>query len=128
MKRDLSLCRDLLLKLEAEMDRPMATYHFPYGEPEVEGSPSDAISYNLARMMEAGFFSGRPQMAGDGGLVCSGISWTGHEYLDAVRDPERWHKTKAGAKAVGGLTFGLAKDLALAIAKSEVSSKLGIHM
>lgn len=128
MKRDLSLCRELLLKLEATIHRPMATYHFPYGEPEVEGSPSDIISYNLALMIEAGFFSGRPQMAGDGGLVCSGISWAGHDYLDAVRDPEVWRKTKDGAKSVGGLTFGLVKDLAVAIVKGEITAKLGIHL
>lgn len=130
MKRDLSLCRELLLKLEAAQASPTAVYHFPLGDDEiaVEGWSDDQISYNLARMHEAGFFAEHSDTTVEGGFIFSGISWTGHEYLDAVRDPERWQKTKTGAKAVGGLTFGLAKDLALAIAKSEVSSKLGIHM
>ena len=130
MKRDLSLCRELLLKLEGVSDSATAAYHFPFGDDEValEGWSADEITYNFARMLEAGFFAENSETTAEGGFIFTGISWAGHDYLDAVRDPERWRKTKDGAKAVGGLTFGLAKDLALAIAKSEVSSKLGIHM
>ena len=130
MKRDLSLCRELLLKLEATQDCPSAAYHFPPGDGDiaVEGWSADEVSYNLARMHEAGFFAEHSDTTAEGGFIFTGISWTGHEYLDAVRDPDRWRKTKDGAKAVGGLTFGLAKDLALTIAKAEIGTKLGLHL
>ena len=130
MKRDLSLCRELLLKLEATADQPLAVYHFPFGDADLtlDGWSDDEISYNLARMHEAGFFAENSDTTAEGGFLFSGISWAGHEYLDAVRDPERWRKTKDGAKAVGGLTFGLAKDLALTIAKAEIGAKFGLHL
>ncbi len=130
MKRDLSLCRELLLKLEDVSQSPTVTYHFAFGDDEIalEDWSADDIAYNLARMLEAGFFAENSETTAEGGFIFTGISWVGHDYLDAVRDPERWRKTKDGAKAVGGLTFGLVKDLALAIAKNEAMTKLGIHM
>jgi hypothetical protein len=32
-----------------------------------------------------------------------GFRWHGHEFLDDVRDPDIWRKTKKRAKAVGGV-------------------------
>ncbi|RYB01349.1 DUF2513 domain-containing protein [Lichenibacterium ramalinae] len=126
MKRDLYLCRELLLKLEAAMDQLLAIYHFVLGDEDltIDGWPADEVSYNLARMLEAGFFATHSDTTAEGGFVFSGISWSGYEYLDAVRGPDRWRKTKDGAKSVGGLTFGLVKDFAFAIAKNEAMAKL----
>ena len=130
MKRDLSLFRELLLKLEAKSDSASEVYHFPIGDEDlaIEGSSEDEVSYNLARMLEAGFFADHSEMDGGGGFIFSGISWVGHEYLDAVRDPDVWRKTRESARSVGGLTFGLAKDLATAYVKSEIGAKLGLHL
>jgi hypothetical protein len=56
------------------------------------------------------------------------LTWEGHEFLDAVRDPEIWRKTKAGAATTGGFTLGLLKDLATAYAKHVAKERLGLDM
>lgn len=40
------------------------------------------------------------------------ISWAGHEFLDSVRDPEIWQKTKEGAGKVGSWGVKLLADMA----------------
>jgi len=41
------------------------------------------------------------------GITFERLSWEGHDYLDAVRDPEIWLKTKQGTEAIGAFTFDL---------------------
>ncbi|WP_415911641.1 DUF2513 domain-containing protein [Neptuniibacter sp. QD37_11] len=53
------------------------------------------------------------------------ITWQGYEYLDSIRDPEIWSKTKQSISKVGG---SLTIDLIMAIAKQEIKNKLGIEI
>lgn len=45
---------------------------------------------------------------------------SGHEFLESVRDPEVWKKTKNGAKKIG--SFGI--DLLSALAKDLIKKKI----
>jgi len=55
------------------------------------------------------------------------LTWEGHDYLDAVRDPQVWHKTKEATNKVGSWTFDIVKELAKQYIKSELS-KLGLDL
>ena len=72
-------------------------------------------------MLEADFFAERSDIAADGAFIFSGTSWSGHDYLDAVRDPTVWKETKSRAEKIGGWTFGIVKDLAVAYVKQEAA-------
>ncbi|WP_263626499.1 DUF2513 domain-containing protein [Xinfangfangia pollutisoli] len=52
----------------------------------------------------------------------------GHDFLDAIRNDTVWNKAKSGAAAVGGMTLGMLKDLAVAYLKQETAAKLGISL
>lgn len=39
------------------------------------------------------------------------LTWDGHEFLETIRDPEIWRKTKDGANKVGGWTVNLLAEL-----------------
>ena len=56
------------------------------------------------------------------------LTWEGHEFLDTVRDPEIWRKTKSGAATAGGYAFGFMKDLATAYAKHVAKERLGLEL
>ncbi|MCJ2043807.1 DUF2513 domain-containing protein [Methylobacterium sp. J-078] len=58
----------------------------------------------------------------------SGLTWEGHDFLDTVRDPEVWKRTKDGASKMGGWTFGLLKDLGTAYLKHVAKERLGIDL
>lgn len=117
MKRDMDKVRSILLALE---DR--AGPYLLMMKPELLGGiekPGEMVEYI--------------QLLRSGGLLeehsrhSYRISWQGHEFLDSVRDPEIWTKTKEGVAKVGSFSLGMVADLALGYAKAKAAS-LGLPM
>lgn len=131
MKRDMTLIRELLLKLEQIHDRPFATLSIPHGSEElaIEGYSPDEISYNLELMVEGGLLLAQGSgFSADGALLFQRLSWNGHEYLESVRDPEVWRLTKEGAAEAGGAGIAFMWDLAKAYSKHVAKERLGIDL
>ena len=87
---------------------------------DAEGLFSTAPALDL--LAEAGFIT--IEMQGGGGVVMVGdITWAGHDFLDAVREPQVWAETKSRAEKVGGWTVGILTD----IAKGYIKAKAAEH-
>src|SRR5580704_9763972 len=105
MRRDLGLIRELLLKLE-----PLSGPHawqmiLPYDPRiQVEGFTPDEIEYHLQMLVEQGLIE-EPSSGPMEGILFKKLTWAGHDYLDAVRDPKIWYKTKDATEKVGSWTF-----------------------
>ncbi len=56
------------------------------------------------------------------------LTWEGHDFLDSVRDPKIWAKTKDGALAAGGFTVDLLKDLAKGFVKKQIEERTGVTL
>ena len=132
MKRDLGLIRELLLKLEALHDRPFATWMvYPQDdELAVEGYTADEIGHALELMVESGLIQTQPGsgFSADGALMFNRLSWKGCEYLDDVRDPEVWRRTKEGASKIGGASLSFAWEMAKAYGKHVAKERLGLDL
>lgn len=129
MRRDMDLIRELLLKLEAAKCDPNSVYIFYSGDDEisVDGFSHEEIEYHLSLIAEAGLVD----QGGSGameGFMFSRLSWAGHDFVDSVRSPEIWAKTKKGVDAAGGLTLDLLKDLAKGFIKKQIKDKTGIDI
>ena len=79
------------------------------------------IVYNLALLEEAGFIHAAIRRFGSSGphprdVVPFALTWQGHEYLDTIRDPEVWRKTKQAAAAGGGFSLKVLASVATALA------------
>ena len=91
-------------------------------------SPEDTmkIQHYIALLNAAGLLSGQP-LASLGMeypiWINLDLTWQGHEFLDSVRDPDIWQKTKARAAPVATAAFGVI----LEIAKAEIRKKLGLR-
>jgi hypothetical protein len=129
MKRDMDLIRELLLKLEALPMRPGGIVTIPSDAAEiaVPGYDSAQIDYHLGQIRRAGFIDegGSRPMSGIG-FRC--LTWQGHDFLDSVRDPKIWAKTKDGALAAGGFTVDLLKDLAKGFVKKQIEERTGVTL
>jgi hypothetical protein len=87
MKRDMDLIRLLLLRSEG--DEEAAQLVEKYEVPE--------RAYHVALLQQAGFVDaditcdehGQPN-----GAIVRGLTWQGHEFLDAMRDDTVWKKAK----------------------------------
>ncbi|MFZ6765305.1 DUF2513 domain-containing protein [Pseudoroseomonas sp. WGS1072] len=125
MKRDMDLVRDILLKVEGSG---------AYCDLMQEMLPQDSNGsypqelfekhlYHAMLLEQAGFIKGS---ADSSGYMIEGITWQGHEFLDAIRDPEMWRKTKAGAKEIGSAGVGILWEIAKGYAKQMAKDKLGL--
>ena len=112
MKRDLDLCREILQALEAHPDRWHAN------RPMIEGRPPGEVGYHLDLLAEAGLvaFVHRP-----GDRYRYGLTWAGHEFLDAARDNTRWNRAKRIlAEKTGGLSFVVLQELLVSLSRTAV--------
>ena len=130
MKRDMDLIRALLLKLEdIGSSHKIMAFTADDEEIAIKGYDEDQIAYHLVLLHEAGLIDSGGVRSGrfaSGEFSFRRLTWAGHEFLDGVRDPEVWRKTKAETSKVGGWTFGLIKDVATAVIKETIKEKTGL--
>lgn len=129
VKRDMELIRKLLIKLETLPVRPGAVHFYAFDGPElaVEGHSSDQVQYHLDLLKEAGLID----VGGRGSLesfMFRKLTWTGHDFLDSVRDDKIWAMTKRGAEAAGGFTMALLAELAKGLVKKQIEQHTGVKL
>ena len=125
MKRDMDYVRDILLKIES-LDAPRLK--------DLMNSTSDEeyekLSEHLSLLIDqAGFLTGiKAHTYGGKNWLNIRLTWTGHEYLDNIRDPEIWQKTKEGAQKVGGFSLDIMSALAKGLIKKQIEKHTGIEL
>ena len=126
MKRDMDLIRDLLIKIE-EAPEPTNSSALT-----AEVSPDEArrIIDHLRLLQDGGLIDCISSNPISGSWRCQNIklTWEGHDFLDTVRDPEVWQRTKEGASKMGGWTFDLLKDMGKAYLKHVAKERLGLDL
>ena len=56
------------------------------------------------------------------------MTWKGYEYLDTIRDPEIWSKTKDGARRAGGFSMEIFAALAKGLIKKKIKDHTGVEL
>jgi hypothetical protein len=83
-------------------------------------------AYHVALLLDAGFIIGKTTNNADGhpnGYFVTRMTWTGHEFLDALRDETIWKKAKEHVLKPGASwTFDILKEWA----KQEIKERLGL--
>jgi hypothetical protein len=126
MQRDMDLIRDLLLGIEADTRLDGTQWIFPDEEFNLgviglsKQHSREEIAFHLAMLIEAGFVKGRAGIMGD--VAISKLTWQGHEFLDDIRDPGIWGKTKERLRGLPSVAIGVIGE----IAKAEVRKHLGL--
>ena len=98
MKRDMDLCRKILLSVEAREGTVGPE------EVSIEGYTEGQIGYHAKLLADQGLLEGR-DITGVGGSThryaprC--LTYAGHDFLEAARDDTRWKKAKAEVAAKG---------------------------
>lgn len=113
MKRDMELCRMILLAVEANG----ATR-------TIDGYEDDDVLAHAYLMKEAGLVDG-PEISHLGTperqALATRLTWDGHEFLDLARNDTNWAKAKEKAgKAAGETTFTIWKAILVEIAKQAI--------
>jgi Hypothetical protein (DUF2513) len=133
MQRDLDLIRSILLEVEKWNEpRPLDLNDLGY-----EGKTRQEIAYqiyllNNQRYIDARLIPDHMGIAFAGACILR-MTMRGHDYLDAVRNPEIWKKTEASIKKVSsGVALDIVKDIAnkifAAILKAQVKAHTGLDL
>jgi len=123
MKRDMDLVRDLLLKIE-ESSKPTSSALLIQDANDEE---KDRIIEHLRLMIDFGLFTAITSAPLSGRWRCQEmkLTWEGHEFVDTLRDPTVWQKTKGIASKAGGVGFKALLEIGKEVVKGELQ-KLGI--
>ncbi len=107
MKRDMDLIREILLRVEQSKSPPS---DIDLDIPEYD---DNEITYNIGLLFKAGLVEAIDASSSSGNhYLITGITWDGHEFLDASRNNDVWTKTKEYiASKGGGMTFDVLKQL-----------------
>ena len=120
MKRDPELIRKILFDVE---ECPADKYIDGF---EFEGYDDWIIAVHVELLIEAGLLDGEVTRFVSGespSINVSRLTWTGHDFIDAVRDDTIWKKVKENVlKPASSWTFGMITEYA----KAEIRKHLGI--
>jgi hypothetical protein len=119
----MDLVREILLAVEDDV------HSFGSGTDDgrLAAYPDEQVLYHVELLEQAALLAGVSVLTG---AVCrvQTLTWQGHDFLDTVRDPEVWTRTKDGASRMGGWTFGLLKDIGAAYLKHIAKERLGLDL
>ena len=98
----------------------------------MEGYSTEKISYHVKIMAEADLIerveiAANPVYAEYSGTtvyIPMGLTWWGHEFLEAIKDDTRWKQVKSIMGKTGGFVFQVASSVAIKLLEGQVSSLL----
>jgi hypothetical protein len=115
MKRDNELIRRLVLALE---DDP---HGFASAPPHVEGYTDEQIGYHSYLLVDSGLAKGQDVTtmgSSSPAATLTGLTWNGHEFAQAARDPTRWNEAMRLVHEKGGaVTLAVLTQLLIALMK-----------
>lgn len=126
MKLDKDLVREILLAIEASNESPETVKHL-----DLEGRTQNEISYHVMLLDEAGLVIGQDATYLEHTFsvwLPKRLTYTGHEFLDTIRDGEVWRRTKVGAEKAGVASIGFLLELGKAYGKQVFKERLGIEL
>lgn len=124
MKRDKELLREILFAVE---DRKPGADSEPV---DISGRSLEEVSGHVQLLVDAGFLKATmvPGTEDETYWFVERMTYGGHEFLDTVRSPEVWRRTKEAAGKIGGVSISILAEIAKATAKSLVKEHLGLDL
>jgi hypothetical protein len=119
MKRDMDLIRDILLRVEE--DKTLTGSRFKtFSSADFAGHSDEEVTYHVDLLFEAGLIDGSPNMTPLPAI--SKLTWQGHEFIGATKDPQIWASVKERLKGLPDVALSLIGE----IGKAELKKHLGL--
>lgn len=120
MKRDMDLIRDILIRTE-EAEAPLNA-----SDIESEEYTYQEVCYHIDLMRAHGLLDAEIEHDYSreyADCEINGLTWDGFDYLEAIRDPKIWNKTKETVhRIVGSTTMEVIKDTAVMVARKLIEA------
>ncbi|MEN5106668.1 DUF2513 domain-containing protein [Brucella anthropi] len=132
MKLEIDLMRDLLLHIEESASDPISSLT----DIVIPSWSKEQIDYHVLQAQEAGFLQAHidtmpmPEdpMRIEVHYEVMRLTFAGHEFLSAIRQPKHWKVIKSGAKGLGLASLSAIGSFAQAYAKSQIEKHFGVQI
>ncbi|MGG5372850.1 hypothetical protein IGI67_004523 [Enterococcus sp. AZ196] len=91
----------------------------------------EEILYNSILLINAEYLSGKNSMVDYAGNVMfelNGLTWSGHHFLDTVRDPKVWRETKKVAGKFASVSLTFTERIAASIITGLIKKETGLPL
>lgn len=122
--------RDILLEIESRQN--VLFENFSYDQLQKFDSFSkyghDQFFYCLYRLREANYidFNNRIINSEINALFVSKITWSGHQFLDNIRDDEVWKKTKKTVSKFSSVSVSILSTISSNVLSQLIKNSLGV--
>lgn len=111
MKRDLELCRKILIEVEN------TNHSQGIRDLKIESYDATLIKYHIHLLNQAGLIDAVIQRDSANEIYATDVfelTWDGHEFLDSIKNERVWNKVIEFVKKKGGdMSFSVLKELAV---------------
>ena len=117
MKRDMDLARQILLAIEERSNDSK------FSLTTEESEKQTLLNYHIGLLSDAHLIQATRStyLNGSKNWYIEGLTWQGHDFLEAVKNETIWQKTKKFIRDRGGaVTFEVAKTVATQLALKQV--------
>lgn len=126
MKLDMECVRSVLLELE---ELPLGYYMPEDFSKSIKEYGENSVLYALAKLHEADYIHaniGRDMNAQYEFFGIYDITFSGHQFLEKIRDNRVWEKTKTIAGSVGSWAVDIIAQIATGIITELVSGRISV--
>lgn len=134
MKLDLDCVRDVLLTIEEQQAMKVTGLGQIRSVPLTIRSISDClkdydkadIAYTLVILKEGGFVDANISQTDSiiANIVINRLTYSGHEYLQSIKDNTNWNKVKSVATKLGAYSLSFVGDIAKSVLSSAIQAAL----
>lgn len=126
MRLDISCVRSVLLEFE---EFPFGVYTPCDFRTSIAAYGLAGVEYTLAKLAEAGYINAKLYLSREGTPEFNGIfdiTFSGHQFLETIRDGKVWQKTKNVADSIGSRSFDVITKIAGNVLSGLISAKIGL--
>ena len=117
--------RELMLYIEDNIKYSSDTIAFTPMCNNFSNYTENELVYHINMLYQAGFIQ-KPTSAGRTIALVPSLTWTGHEYLDNIRDKTAWQMVKDGAFDLSSMSLSLVGQLSKELLFSYAKKKCGL--
>lgn len=124
MKLDIDCVRDTLLELESF---PMGCYSVRSFSKSLKKHGEENVIYTLAKLSEADYIKAHFMMMESGHYFCDAIydiTFSGHQFLEKIRDHKLWACVKNVAGKTGSFAFDIISQIATNMLLNAISGNI----
>lgn len=126
MKLNHDCVRDLLLHIEENLTYG---YYLEVSEATLKSYSREELLYTADKLLEAGYLDGNKRNTINSSLPyirITAITWSGHQFLDNIRDDGVWKDTKKVLSRFSSVSLGFVGNVASQVITSLIQKQLGL--